>query len=50
MKYLIIKRKWLVSLTWTNWTFGFWYGRFSKNKAAWGIDIGPLELVYTLKS
>lgn len=39
-----------VRFEWTNWTFGIWWGPFSKSRSAlshFGIDIGPLEIVWS---
>jgi hypothetical protein len=38
-----------IRFTWTNWTFGIWWGRFSKSKRQpnhFGLDLGPLELIW----
>jgi len=35
-----------VMWTWTNWTFGLWYSRVRKHRA-WGIDLGPLEIIWS---
>lgn len=34
---------------WQNWTFGVWWGRFgpAKMRLRWGIDFGPLEMMWT---
>lgn len=38
----------VVYLSWTNWTFGIWWGRPRKRAAwQWGVDLGPLEFVIT---
>jgi hypothetical protein len=34
-----------VEWSWTNWTFGVWYGKFSGRHAI-GVDMGPLELIW----
>lgn len=43
-------RKWHLekfSFTLTNWTFGFWWGRFSKTRPLrLGVDLGPCEWVF----
>lgn len=43
-------------LGWNNWTFGVWWGRFGKKTTNYtskpfhfGIDIGPLELMWSRK-
>ena len=34
--------------TWTNWTFGVWWGRLTKRSPMHlGIDFGPLEWLFT---
>lgn len=38
--------KWQVTVSWTNWTFGAWWGKIGR-KYMIGIDIGPLEIVRT---
>lgn len=36
-----------ITWTWTNWTFGVWaYPKKSRTKAC-GVDIGPLEIVWS---
>jgi hypothetical protein len=30
-------------IEWSNWTFGFWWW---PGRTGWGIDIGPLELIW----
>lgn len=36
--------KWQVRLSWTNWTFGVYWGKIGR-KYMIGIDLGPLEIV-----
>lgn len=39
---------WQVKFTWTNWTFGVYWGKIGR-KYMIGIDIGPLEIVRVRK-
>jgi hypothetical protein len=34
--------------TWTNWTFGIWWGLISRKKHL-GIDCGPFEVTWVEK-
>lgn len=41
-----------VKFEWTNWTFGIWWGAFSKAKSSpnhFGFDLGPLQVIWTWK-
>lgn len=38
-----MKAKRKIKWTWTNWTFGVWFGRVGRRQL-WGIDLGPLEI------
>lgn len=53
-KELTVKFEWRFG--WNNWTFGVWWGRFGKMHMATkqrplriGIDVGPLEMMWTKK-
>lgn len=35
--------RWTVKVTWTNWTFGAWWGKVGRRYMI-GIDVGPLEV------
>jgi hypothetical protein len=37
-----------VTWTWTNWTFGVYWGPIGRTNV-FGIDIGPLELIWRWK-
>lgn len=37
-----------VRVTWTNWTFGIWWGPIARNSFI-GVDVGPLEIVWRKK-
>jgi hypothetical protein len=37
-----------VTVRWTNWTFGIYWGPLSRHYIR-GIDLGPLEIVWTRK-
>lgn len=38
--------KFKYSFEWTNWTLGVWW---STQIGAWGIDLGPLEMIWHRK-
>lgn len=46
LRWFVPRWKWEVKLTWTNWTFGAWWGKIGR-KYMIGIDVGPLEIVRT---
>lgn len=42
-----------VRFQWTNWTFGIWWGKFSKSKSApnhFAVELGPLQIIWTWKA
>lgn len=36
-------------LNWTNWTFGIWFGRINRKTKAFGIDLGPFEMLWQVR-
>lgn len=46
LRWFVPHWKWQVRITWTNWTFGAWWGKIGR-KYMIGIDVGPLEIVRT---
>lgn len=43
LRWFVPRWQWEIKLTWTNWTFGAWWGKIGKRYMI-GIDIGPLEI------
>lgn len=43
LRWFVPTWRWQVTVTWTNWTFGAWWGKVGK-KYMLGIDLGPLEI------
>lgn len=35
-----------VMWSWGNWTFGFWFYSPSSRTRTWGVDLGPLEVLW----
>jgi hypothetical protein len=44
LRWFVPKWRWIITLSWTNWTFGFYWGKIG-NKYMIGVDFGPLEIV-----
>jgi hypothetical protein len=38
-----------VTWCWTNWTFGVYSVKLSRSQRAYGIDFGPLEIIWRRK-
>lgn len=44
MRWFVPTWRWQVTLSWTNWTFGVYWGKIGR-KYMIGVDLGPLEIV-----
>lgn len=44
LRWFVPRWRWQITLSWTNWTFGVYWGKVGK-KYMVGIDFGPLEIV-----
>lgn len=44
VRWFVPKWRWIITLSWTNWTFGVYWGKIG-NKYMIGVDLGPLEIV-----
>ena len=44
LRWFVPSWRWKVTWTWTNWTFGAWWGKVGNNYMI-GVDLGPLEVV-----
>lgn len=42
-------KRWKASFSWTNWTFGIWWGQFHRGLII-GLDLGPLEVDWIAKA
>lgn len=41
------KMKFVYRFSWTNWTFGLWWGKFGRTgRFLFGLDLGPWELIW----
>lgn len=43
LRWFVPRWTWQVTLSWTNWTFGVYWGKVGR-KYMIGIDVGPLEI------
>lgn len=48
LRWFVPRWEWQIKLTWTNWTFGVYWGKIG-SKYMLGVDVGPLEIVRVRK-